>query len=36
MLREAGSANDVNQCDGDAPMIMTAVVSHAPITELAE
>ncbi|WP_328365176.1 hypothetical protein OHQ88_17180 [Micromonospora zamorensis] len=29
-------AVSVNQCDGDAPMIMTAVVSHAPITELAE
>jgi predicted phosphate transport protein (TIGR00153 family) len=29
-------AVSVNQCDGDAPMIMTAVVSHAPITEPAE
>ncbi|MET7705949.1 hypothetical protein [Micromonospora sp. NPDC005413] len=27
-------AVSVNQCDGDAPMIMTAVVSHLPIIEL--
>ncbi|MEV4973669.1 hypothetical protein [Streptomyces scopuliridis] len=29
-------AVSVNQCDGDAPMIMTAVVSDRPITELEE
>ncbi|GGM42717.1 hypothetical protein GCM10011608_29240 [Micromonospora sonchi] len=26
----------VNQCDGDAPMILTAVVSNRPIIELAD
>ncbi|GIJ76641.1 hypothetical protein SAMN05443287_108156 [Micromonospora phaseoli] len=29
-------AVSVNQCDGDAPMILTAVVSDRPITELAD
>ncbi|WP_406058410.1 hypothetical protein [Micromonospora sp. NBC_00860] len=29
-------AVSVNQCDGDAPMIMTAVVSQLPIIELSD
>ncbi|WP_433317499.1 hypothetical protein ACQP0U_09215 [Micromonospora sp. CA-269861] len=29
-------AVSVNQCDGDAPMIMTAVVSQPPIIELSD